>query len=713
MLKYLALGLISFLSLAGLSGQGTLLKEANLFYEARQFDKALNAYTIYNRNNPGNDLVLTHLGICNYHSGNSQKAIQSLKALLSSAKKPETDAYLYLAKSYHAEGQFKLASDAYKVYLGKIKLDDAIRKHVRDAIKRCGSGIRLKATKADAIVENIGNIINSNYDDYGAVLSPTYSDRIYFSSVRPSNHGGMRNAQNKLDPKYGRYASDVYSASIVNGSWDNVQSLGGNLNSIKDDQVLDFSSDGQSLLLWKSVNGYSGNVIVDTFSNDGKVRRGLFPAPISGKQGDGGLFYYNDTTILFYSNRPGGFGGMDLYAAFQNNEGWTKAFNLGPDINSTYDEVSPFLSADGSTLYFASNRLESIGGFDVFKSTFEVGRHQWGQPSNLGAPINSGRDDFQLRLDSRGLQGYLTSNRPNGQGQLDIYVVYFKNYLSEQQTDNIIASLGLLVESHNQESIVSETVTYDESQIKKYNLRPIYYDNDDRIITPDNLSSLDEAVSILRDNPSVMVEVIGSSDKSASVEFDLYFSIKRAEEVANYIVQKGIAQNRIISRGAGQSFPIVRHEINDQPVLIAKRINRRIEFIFQNTEGLPIEIISEQPSAKNPSFEMPGIQRLTTQSKGISYRVKVAMTSNMYNGNIISNYPDPMIDKPLDRNLYRYTIGMYGTYQSAQFMKQDLIKQGVTEAEVIPFFNGRELDKNAALALVDDHPDLVNYLVNE
>jgi len=713
MLKYLAFGLIYFLSLTPIWCQSNILKEANLFYNAGQFDKALNAYTIYNRDNPGNEQVLTHLGICNYHTGNSQKAIQSLKALLSSAKKPDSDAYLYLAKSYHADGQFKLASDTYKTYLAKIKLDDPLRKHVRDAIKRCGSGIRLKATKADAIVENIGTSINSDNDDYGAVLSPTYSDRIYFSSVRPSNVGGKRNAQNQPDPKYGQYTSDVYSASIVNGSWDNVQALGGDLNSEKDDQVLDFSGDGQSLLLWKSVNGYSGNVIVDTFSNDGRVRRGLFTGPISGKLGDGGLFFYNDTTILFYSDRSGGYGGMDLYASFFSHGGWTKAYNLGPEINSQYDEISPFLSADGSTLYFASNRLESIGGFDVFKSNFEVGRSKWSHPKNLGPPINSGQNDYQLRLDGRGLKGYLTSNRPGGQGQLDIYVIYFKNYLSEQQTDNVIASLSPILEAKTQESQVNESISYDESQIKKYTLKPVYYNEDDQIITSDNLTSLDEAVNILSENPQIDVEIIGSSDKSASIEFDLYFSIKRAEEVANYFAQKGIEQNRIICRGGGQSYPIVRHEINGQPILIAKKINRRVEFIFKNTEGLPIKINLEQPSAKNPSFEMPGIQRLVNQSIGLSYRVKIAMTSNMYNGNIISNYPDPMIDKPMKRDLYRYTIGMYSTYQSAQFMKNDLIKQGVTEAEVIPFFNGQELDKNTALALVDDHPDLVNYLVNE
>jgi len=688
MLRYLALGIVILFSNSSTFGQGNILKEANLFYQEGHFDKALNAYSIYNRNNPGNELVLGRLGICHYQRGNSQKAIESLNALLSTAKKPDSEAHLYLGKSYHSIGRFQEASDAYKKYLGQPKMDNDLRKHVRDAIKRCGAGIRISANKADAIVENIGKNINTSNDDYGAVLSPTYSDRIYFSSVRPSNIGGLRNSRNQLDHKYGRYASDVFSSTIVNGSWDNVQALGGDLNSPKD-------------------------VVVDTFSNDGIVRRGIFDAPINGKQGDGGLFYYNDTTILFYSNRDGGYGGMDIYASFYQENKWSSAYNLGPDINSQYDDISPFLSADGSTLYFASNRTESIGGFDIFHSTFEVGRQEWNTPLNLGAPINSGKDDYQMRLDSRGLQGYLTSNRPGGEGQLDIYIIYFKNYLNEQQTDNIIASLSPLALNKSTDATYNEDISYDDSQIKKYKLQPVFYDENDRILTAANQPSLAEAVNILKDNPTITVEVVGSSDKSASVEFDLYFSIKRAEEVANYLLQKGIAGNRIISRGSGQSFPIVRHEINGQPVLLSQKINRRVEFIFKNTDGLPINITTDKPSAKNPSFEMPGIQKVRNQSKGISYRVKVAMTSNMYNGNIISNYPDPMIDKPVDRNLYRYTIGMYSTYQSAQFMKNDLIKQGVTEAQVIPFYNGKELNKDSAVSLTDTYPDLVNYLVNE
>jgi len=319
MLRYLAI-MIIMLSASVLSiGQANLTKEADLYYQQGLYAKALQIYTQYNQIRPGNDEVLTRLGICNFHEGNTSRAISSLETLIAKAKKPDPDAYLYLAKSHHANGDFLSASENYKAFLGKTKLDHPLRKNVRDAIQRCGSGVKLQAVKANAIVENMGTDINTPNDEYSVVLSPTYADRIYFSSVRPSNIGGRRNSSGQLDVKYGSNTSDIYSASVVNGSWDNINPLGGNLNSEKDDHVLDFSRDGQSLLLWKSANGYSGDVIVDTFSNDGSMRRGIFDAPISGKNGDGGLMFYNDTTILFYSDRPEGHGGMDLYTSFFSN----------------------------------------------------------------------------------------------------------------------------------------------------------------------------------------------------------------------------------------------------------------------------------------------------------------------------------------------------------------------------------------------------------
>jgi len=713
MFRYLAIGIILLgTSVIGI-GQSNLIKEADLYFQQGHYHKALGAYKRYNQNKPGNDLVLTRLGICNFHTGNTSNAINSLNAVLSTAKKPDPDTYLYLAKSHHAEGAFLKASNAYKSFLGKTKIDHPLRKNVRDAIKRCGSGIQLQAVKANAIVENIGKSINTPNDEYSVVLSPTYSDRIYFSSVRPSNIGGLRNGSGQLDVKYGTNTSDVYSARIVNGSWDNVSALGGNLNSERDDHVLDFSRDGQSLLLWKSANGYAGDVIVDTFSNDGMVRRGIFNAPISGKDGDGGLMFYNDTTILFYSDRPGGQGGLDLYTSFYSNGQWSQAYNLGAEINSAYDDISPFLSADGSTLYFASNRPSSIGGFDLFKSSFQVGQQLWGKPSNLGTPINSGRDDYQLRLGSKGLQGYFVSNRPSGEGKLDIYVIYFKNYLNEQKSDNIIASLQPLLKAATENDVSGETISFDESQIKKYSLDPLYYDENDRILSPSNISTLDQVVDILQLNPSVNIEVVGSSDQSASVEFDLYFSIKRAEEIADYLVQKGIAVSRVISRSAGQTYPLVRHTVNGQEVLLAKKLNRRVEFIFKNTDGLPLEINFTKPDVKNPGLTLNGIERIANQSKGLSYRIQVARTGSMYKGSIISNYPDALIDRPMDTELYRYTIGMYGIYQSAQFMKNDLIAKGVVDCKVIAFLDGKELTMDTALFMIDDYPDLGNFLVGE
>ncbi|MBT8218594.1 MAG: OmpA family protein [Bacteroidia bacterium] len=699
--RFLAIIIFSLFPFLGLFGQGNLLKEADKLFQSGQYERALNSYLSYNRSRPGEEIVLSRIGICYYETNNMAAARQSLQAAIATSKKPNTTAHLYLAKSHHADGDFFNAAANYKTFLKIIKEDDPLRDHVRDAIKRCGSGIRNQAVKANAIVENIGSTINSNEDNHGAVLSPNYDDRIYFSSAKWQTAGKSQ--------------SDIYIASLVNGTWSDVRPLDP-LNTADDDRILDFNEDGQALIYWRGKNSFSGDIMVDTFSRDGFERRGYFKSPINASSGDGGAFMFNDTTLLFHSYRTGGYGGADLYFSIYRQGEWSKAQNFGPEINSSYDEMAPFLSNDGSVLYFSSNNTSSIGGFDLFKSTFELGKRQWATPSNLGVPINSGKNDTHLRIDKKGLKGYLTSDRPQSLGKRDIFVIYFKNYLPEQQSENVIASLVpsldskiSLPESGNPQG----TVAFDDSQIKNYQLAPLYYDENDKIIDPANIASLSEALKIMKQHPTVSLDVIGGSDIGAAVEFDLYFSIKRAEDVANYLIQNGISSERIIARGCGHNYPVVRHTINGQPVLIAKKLNRRVDLQFKNLNGLPLKVERQAPQINNSTLELRGIKILENHTRGLSYRVRIALTDNMYNGEIISEYPDPMIDKSMDQDKYRYTVGLYNTYQSAQFMKNDLIKKGITDVAVIAFVNGNEVDKDAALELVDNYPDLVHFLVNE
>lgn len=695
--------------------QNNLLKEAKAFYDNKQYAKALNGYVYYNNSNPGNIDVLTKMGVCYYHIGQADQAQKSLRAAIGVSKKQRPETLLYLAKSLQATGDFAEAAIQYKQYLQSTKANDPTRAQVRDAIRRCGAGIRAAYISSDAIVENIGTSINTDNDDYGAVLSPSYDDRIYFSSIRPSNIGGRTSEAGNPDVKYGSFNSDVFVATVTNGSWNDVQRMENGINSAMDDHVLDFSKDGQILSLWQSKNGYSGDVLVDTFSRDGVLRRGIFKGPIEGWNGDGGLSFYNDTTILFYSNRPGGYGGTDIYAAFYDGTQWSNAYNLGPEVNSPYDEISPFLSNDGSTLYFSSNNLESMGGFDIFKSSFNVGQKKWGTAVNVGVPINSGKDDYQYRLDSKGLQAYLTSNRPGGVGGLDIYIAYFKNYQTEQSADYTIASLTHLGSNAlNPASIGSDGVPqYDASQITTYSIQPIYYNQSDQVIIPENTGVIETILQILRDNSTVHIDVIGSSDEGSSAQFDLYASIKRAEDLSEYLSQQGIDQNRINVRGVGPGFPYVRHKINGQPVLVGTKINRRLDVIFKNIDGLPIKIDFKKPTISNPQFVMDGVSGLRQQAKGVSYRVRVAETPNIYMGDIIFRYPDVMIDRAPGNTLYRYTIGSYSTYQSAAFMKRDLINSGILDAKVIAFVDGNEISSTSVAEFADKHPDLKNYLSAE
>ncbi|MFT6278522.1 MAG: hypothetical protein ACJAU0_001344, partial [Flavobacteriales bacterium] len=137
-------------------------------------------------------------------------------------------------------------------------------------------------------------------------------------------------------------------------------------------------------------------------------------------------------TLFFSSNRPDGFGGKDLYRVRMLPNGkWSLPKNLGPSINTPYDEDAPHMDIDGKTLYFASQGHSTIGGFDLFR-TKELDFDVWSSPENLGYPANTVEDDIFLSVDAGGRKGYFSSERPGGFGQQDLYEIDFI-YRQQQQ----------------------------------------------------------------------------------------------------------------------------------------------------------------------------------------------------------------------------------------------------------------------------------------
>jgi outer membrane protein OmpA-like peptidoglycan-associated protein len=132
----------------------------------------------------------------------------------------------------------------------------------------------------------------------------------------------------------------------------------------------------------------------------------------------------DEKTIYFSSNRPGGFGGLDIYRATKDSKGeWTNVKNLGPNINTEMDDDGPFIDYDGVTLYFSSKGRKGMGGFDVFKTTLDLKTNEWSEPINLGYPINTPDDDIYIVFSKDGKRAYYSSVREDGMGYTDIYMI--------------------------------------------------------------------------------------------------------------------------------------------------------------------------------------------------------------------------------------------------------------------------------------------------
>ena len=381
------------------------------------------------RNDPEGRFLIA---LSNYHLNRLEKSEEYLQEILKT-NNPYPEVLLYLGRIYHTRHDFEKASNFYKSYLKNIDRRDRNREFVQDDIRRCANGIQLQFRQPLAFAENLGNQVNSAQDEFGPVPSPSRGDRLYFTSSRPGNLGGPRDPAGRPDDLYGRFFTDIYYATQSQGVWQYVKPMHYLLNSPQHEVILGFAPDGRSMYYFQGTALDRGQVLVDTFRQGGQVlSTNPFLGPLGDKAGIASPLFYKRNLVIFSSDRPGGYGGMDLYQTERINGRWTAPKNLGPQINTAYDETTPFLANDGKTLYFSSNdKRNSIGGFDIFKTVFFPEQERWATPYNLGLPINSASDDTHFVLAKDGYTAYLTSSRKDGFGQRDLYVAYFFEYLRE------------------------------------------------------------------------------------------------------------------------------------------------------------------------------------------------------------------------------------------------------------------------------------------
>ena len=340
----------------------------------------------------------------------------------------EEDYFFYLGLAYHLDYRFDEAILAYDKFLLLSGKRDKRNREVERWIDMCMDAKTLVANPVQVDIQNLGSKINTNYAEHTPVISADESV-IIFNSNREGSLGGLMNEFGQKDTVFGKYFDDIYVSISINSNWLNPVKIGAGLNTLLHDDVVSISPDGQRLFIYRSDSMIYGNLFYCDLMGYSWGPLHKLPAPINTKYWENSGSISADGDVMYFSsNRPGGTGegDFDIYMVRRLPDGsWAQAQNLGNMINTKYDEYAPFIHPDGKSLYFSSKGHNSMGGYDIFKSTLVNGK--WSVPVNLGHPINTPDDDVDFVLSGDGKRGYYSSARPGGTGEKDIYVINFNS----------------------------------------------------------------------------------------------------------------------------------------------------------------------------------------------------------------------------------------------------------------------------------------------
>lgn len=425
--KFTFLFLLAFLTGSSLFSQDKAISDPKIAeerFKSANYEEALTNYLDLLEEDPKNMVYNYRIGVCYLNTYiNKSKAIPYLE-LVTRQPKYEPDAMYLLGRAYHFA--YRL-DDALRCYNQFKKDGKGSAENLADAereIQNCYNAKELMKYPLNVSFENLGSSVNSAYSDYYPFI-PADESFIVFNTKRQDG-GNLRQAD-------GSYYSSVYLSRESEGGFLKAKNIGAPIATGDGNcEVIGLSANGNYILVYYESETGTGDIYLSEYDKTKNIYRKpvRLDDNINSKGYEIAATITNDgNTIYFASDRPGGFGGIDLYVSKRLPNGkWGPAKNLGAEINTNADEDFPSLSPDGKTLFFSSKGHTSMGGYDIFKVEWDqVAEMFMGGVKNLGYPINTPEDNSNFRISDNGRYGYLAMRREDGLGDLDIYRVTFND----------------------------------------------------------------------------------------------------------------------------------------------------------------------------------------------------------------------------------------------------------------------------------------------
>lgn len=414
----------------------------------KEYEKALNLYLEAYNQNSENSFLNYRIGECLYNIKEKRfEAIEYLEKAKNNIKKTKKDNLDYnsapyevlflLGDLYQRSNQLDKALEMYldyKEYID-IKNNEDIEK-INFKIQSVAIARNYIENPVNVYISNLGPIVNSRFSDYNPVVSADESILIFTS--------------------FWESADLIFMSRKINGKWSQPINISSQLNTDGSFYTTSLSADGKILLLIKQ-NDYESDIYISYFRDSIWSPAIKIPGKINSQYHESSACISSDGKyIIFSSNRPGGYGGFDLYISEFKNENWTNPKNLGSEINTKYNEEAPQITEDGKILFFCSEGHRNMGGYDIFFTTKQEDG-SWSMPKNLGYPINTTDDDLFFVPVKNGLIGYCSKHGKDGYGKNDIYRYSF---IKDQEEMNI----NLLEKERTEKN--SDNLSSDNDNIK-------------------------------------------------------------------------------------------------------------------------------------------------------------------------------------------------------------------------------------------------------
>ncbi len=460
LLMFLTIGFLQAQTPLTSKQEKEILQKAESYYfddDMQNIPKALELFQELATNNPQDPYYQLMEGIC-YTFFKTKKDL-ALTTLLEVKEKNPTfnEVNFYLARAYAVNKDFDKAIEMYSSYMSHEDIGEEQKAKARQNIIYCQNAKKFTADSLSVDIVNIGAPINTENSEYVPVITSDETVLIYtYRGVR--SKGGLMDKTGKPDPR-GEYYEDIMVSYKVGNKWLEPESIGDNINTIGHDASIALSVDGQELFIYKSNKTDNGDIYTSTLNGDSWTKPEKLRGGVNTQAWEGSASLTSDGKKLYFSsNREGGFGGRDIYVAeLQSDGSWGNVQNLGPTINTKYDDDAPFIHPDRRTMYYSSKGHNSMGGYDIFYTY--LNEDGWDEPMNIGYPVNTIDDDRYYVLSADAKTGYYSTAGRSENGMHDIYTVSPGNFGKRP----ILALIVGVVNAEGKPTEANITVTNDKT----------------------------------------------------------------------------------------------------------------------------------------------------------------------------------------------------------------------------------------------------------